>query len=78
MLFRKDMGPSGGGALLEEVGQGWVLSFYILLHILLALCFQTAWAVGQHSSSWLLCHCRPPWLTALLEVQGKINLSLGS
>lgn len=37
MLFRKGMGPSGGGVSLEEVGQGWVLSFYILLHILLAL-----------------------------------------
>lgn len=57
MLFGKDMGPSGGGASLEEVGQGWVLSFYILLHILSTLCFRTAHGVGQH---FMLSACASP------------------
>jgi hypothetical protein len=52
ILFRKDMGTSGGGASLKGVVPGWVLRFYIFLHILFALCFQNSHSVGRHSCSW--------------------------
>ena len=70
ILFRKDMGTSGGGASLKGVVPGWVLRFYIFLHILFALPeFPFSGTTLMFLAHAFPAHAFPTqWLTATLKV----------